>query len=369
VVLAVVVVVVAIAGTVVGVGWFARSRPANTAVADQKPRISPLSVVSLTPGNGTASVDTAAPIVVDLSSPLAPGSPMPTITPSVNGYWSVPSPTELRFVALVPMTPGTHETLTVPGGPDGLVDAQHQHLAAAVTSNFTVAAGSMLRLQQLLAELGYMPVSFAPAAPLANPSQQADVQQGTFAWRWPTAQATLGAEWSEGQPNVISTGAVMTFEQEHGLGSDGVAGPQVWSALLQAAGEGTANSQPYNFVLVNQNRPQSTTVFSNGAAAYSSPANTGVSGATTVDGTFPVYLRYQVTTMTGTNPDGSHYSDPGIPWVSYFNGGDALHGFVRPGYGYPQSDGCVEMPPANAAVVWPMTPIGTLVTVVGPPGS
>jgi lipoprotein-anchoring transpeptidase ErfK/SrfK len=67
--------------------------------------------------------------------------------------------------------------------------------------------------------------------------------------------------------------------------------------------------------------------------------------------------------MTGTNPDGSKYSDPGIPWVSYFNGGDALHGFVRGSYGFPQSDGCVEMPPSHAEVVYPLTPIGTLVTV------
>ena len=70
-----------------------------------------------------------------------------------------------------------------------------------------------------------------------------------------------------------------------------------------------------------------------------------------------------MTTMTGTNPDGSHYVDPGIPWVSYFHGGDALHGFVRGSYGFPQSDGCVEMPPANAEVVYPLTPLGTLVTV------
>ena len=60
--------------------------------------------------------------------------------------------------------------------------------------------------------------------------------------------------------------------------------------------------------------------------------------------------------MSGTNPDGSHYVDPGIQWVSYFNGGDALHGFVRGSYGFPQSDGCVEMPIANAAVVFPLTP-------------
>ena len=48
--------------------------------------------------------------------------------------------------------------------------------------------------------------------------------------------------------------------------------------------------------------------------------------------------------MEGTNPDGSHYNDVGVPWVNYFSGGDAIHGFVRPGYGWPQSLGCVEVP-------------------------
>jgi lipoprotein-anchoring transpeptidase ErfK/SrfK len=76
-----------------------------------------------------------------------------------------------------------------------------------------------------------------------------------------------------------------------------------------------------------------------------------------------VYLRYTSQTMSGTNPDGSHYADPGIPWISYFNGGDALHGFVRSTYGWPQSLGCVEMTYAAAKVIWPFTPLGTLVTV------
>jgi lipoprotein-anchoring transpeptidase ErfK/SrfK len=116
-------------------------------------------------------------------------------------------------------------------------------------------------------------------------------------------------------------------------------------------------------VYVSQSLPETATVYSNGTEVYSTRANTGVAGASTAPGTYPVYLRYTVTTMRGTNPDGSKYVDPGIPWVSYFNGGDALHGFVRSRYGFPQSDGCVEMPPANAAVVYPLTPIGTLVTV------
>ena len=56
-------------------------------------------------------------------------------------------------------------------------------------------------------------------------------------------------------------------------------------------------------------------------------------------------------------------SDPHIPDVSYFIGGDALHGFTRASYGSPQSLGCVEMPYSMAAQVFPYTPIGTLVDV------
>ncbi len=95
--------------------------------------------------------------------------------------------------------------------------------------------------------------------------------------------------------------------------------------------------------------------------------NTGAPGADTVDGTYPVFEHVTSSRMQGTNPDGSTYDDPDVPWASYFNGGDALHGFVRATYGSPQSNGCVEMPVATAAQVWPLTPIGTLVTVVGPP--
>ena len=164
---------------------------------------------------------------------------------------------------------------------------------------------------------------------------------------------------------MITRGAVMNFENQNGLTTDGIAGPQVWAALLADVQSGKGDANSWNYVLVNKALPETSTVYQNGTPVYSTPANTGVAAAPTVDGTFPVYARYTVTTMSGTNPDGSHYVDPGIPWVSYFNGGDALHGFVRASYGFPQSDGCVEMPPANAAVVFPYTPLGTLVTVEG----
>jgi lipoprotein-anchoring transpeptidase ErfK/SrfK len=67
--------------------------------------------------------------------------------------------------------------------------------------------------------------------------------------------------------------------------------------------------------------------------------------------------------MIGTDVDGYHYDVPNVPWVAYFNGGDAVHGYWRSSYGYPQSNGCVELPIDNAQVVWSMDPIGTLVNV------
>jgi hypothetical protein len=172
------------------------------------------------------------------------------------------------------------------------------------------------------------------------------------------------ALWSPGEPNLVTKGAVMAFEGDLHLGSDGVAGPRVWQALVQAALTNQVNPYGhYDWVDVVTAKPQHVIVWRDGQAVYSSTANTGIAAAPTELGTWPVYVRYTSTTMSGTNPDGSHYSDPGIPWVSYFHGGDALHGFIRSSYGWPQSLGCVEMPPSNASVVYPYTPLGTLVTV------
>jgi peptidoglycan hydrolase-like protein with peptidoglycan-binding domain len=320
-----------------------------------------LTVASISP-TGT-SVVAGSTISVQFSTDLAPNSPMPTLSPPVAGSWAVLSPTLLQYEASGPLVPGATETITVPGGATGVVGSEGQRLAQNVTSQFTVAPGSTLRLQQLLAELGYLPLTFTPASPVTSPSQETDDQVGTFSWRWQNQPASLTTLWTPGTGNVITTGAVMNFENQNGLKTDGLAGPQVWADLLSDIQSNKGDATPWDYVLVSESLPETTTVFKDGVEVYSTPANTGVAGAPTAQGTFPVYARYTVTTMSGTNPDGSHYVDPGIPWVSYFNGGDALHGFDRGSYGFPQSDGCVEMPPANAAVVFPLTPLGTLVTV------
>jgi peptidoglycan hydrolase-like protein with peptidoglycan-binding domain len=355
-------VVGAVALAVAATGFIVIPRPHNpSASADTAAPPAPLTVVSTTPSGD--HVDGGSTISVQFSTDLAPGSPMPTLSPEVAGQWAVLSPNLLQYQATAPLVPGTVETLTVPGGANGTIGSRGQHLAATFTTSFTVAPGSTLRLQQMLAELGYLPLNFTPAAPLTSPTQEGAAQLGTFTWRWANQPTSLTSLWTPGTSNVITKGAVMNFESQHNLKVDGVAGPAVWGAVLTAVENGQGNALPYGYVYVTKTLPETTTVYQNGVAVYHTLANTGVAAAPTADGTFPVYVRYTVTTMSGTNPDGSKYSDPGIRWVSYFNGGDALHGFPRGRYGFPQSVGCVEMPIANAAVVYPMTPLGTLVTV------
>ena len=324
----------------------------------------PLEVVSTSPSAQATNVASDSSLSVQFTEPLAPDSPAPTLDPPVAGSWVQAAPGTLAFEPTAPLPPGLAESLTIPGGAQGIRGSGGQHLASTSTSTFTVAPMSTLKTQQLLAELGYLPVSFTPTDPNPPSSEAASPQVGNFSWRWPNLPGNFMALWAPGEQSVVTQGAIMSFESQLNLGSDGEAGPRVWQALLQAAATGQSNPYGhYDWVDVVTALPQHTVVWRDGQVAYSSAANTGIAAAPTEHGTWPVYVRYTTTTMSGHNPDGSHYSDPGIPWVSYFHGGDALHGFIRGSYGWPQSLGCVEMPPANAAVVYPYTPIGTLVTV------
>ena len=188
-------------------------------------------------------------------------------------------------------------------------------------------------------------------------------QPGRYVWRFRSLPPVLRSLWHVGTDNVILEGALMRFQSVNNLPTTGQMDTRTWELLNVAALQHRYDPMTYNFVLVSKALPQKLKLYLNGHLKYTSFVNTGISVAPTQSGTFPVYLHYVTTTMSGTNPNGTSYHDPGIPWVSYFNGGDALHGFLRGSYGWPQSLGCVEMPFANAGVVWPHTPIGTLVSV------
>jgi hypothetical protein len=121
----------------------------------------------------------------------------------------------------------------------------------------------------------------------------------------------------------------MMFEHTHSLAVDGFAGRNVWRSLIGDALAANRRTSGYSYVFVHRNLPQSLNLWHDGQVILSSPGNTGVPTAPTQLGTFPVFEHIPIGTMSGTNPDGSHYHDPGIRYISYFHGGDAIHAFNR----------------------------------------
>jgi peptidoglycan hydrolase-like protein with peptidoglycan-binding domain len=322
------------------------------------------------PASG-AQISPATTIYLTFSRPVSEvlGSGRPRLLPSTPGHWREPDSHTLAFTPSgfgVPL--GSRLLVQLPR-PVAVTASAPDGLRTTSQIEWTVPSGSTLRLQQLLAQAGYLPLDWQPSGAAVAHTPSAEVQaavdppSGSFSWRYPNTPHPLVALWTPGQANVVTRGAVMKFENTNNLTVDGVAGPTVWHALLSYAIAGKRLDSGYSYVYVHREIPETMTLWHAGHTIIVSPANTGISGAETELGTFPVFEHIPEGTMSGTNPDGSHYEDPGIKWISYFNGGDALHNFDRASFGTPQSLGCVELPLAAAAEIWPFTPIGTLVTI------
>jgi len=341
---------------------------------------SPLETVSwFPPGAGSQAVASPSPggelrpgtpLTVTFAKPISAvlGSSLPDLSPKVEGHWERISEHVLRFVPTgYGYGLGTTVTLALPSDVR-LAGGQ----GSGSTASWQVPQPTTLRLQQLLAELGELPVSFRPAHPVANtPLAQEEAAisppSGTFSFRYPNIPPQLAALWKPGTYNELVKGATMAFEDQREIYTleryeEERPDPGVWRALIEARLSNWRSSFGYTFVIVNKAN-QELTLWHNGSVVLTTPVNTGIAASPTEAGVFAVYEHLRSTTMSGIAPGGVHYEDPGVPWVSYFNGGDALHGFERAVYGVPQSLGCVEMPPATAAKVWPYTPVGTLVDV------
>jgi hypothetical protein len=346
---------------------------AATAVSYFPQGISSAVVAAPVPGS---ALQPGTPITLTFSQPVAQAlhGSLPVLSaqgegsPRVEGSWQHASEHALVFQPTgYGYGLGTKLSVSLPGGVRVVGNAQ------GAGATWTVPAGSTLRLQQLLAQLGYLPLRVSgPAAhvartPLAQEQAALAPPRASFTWRYGNIPSALRGSWEPGPFGELTRGALMAFENEHEMlpveaTSQEGASPAVWQALIRAAIAGQRNTFGYTFVNVSE-ASQSLSLWHNGSTIMTTPVNTGIAAAPTETGTFAVYEHISSGTMSGTNPDGSHYEDPGVPWISYFNGGDALHGFERAQYGFPQSLGCVEMPPATAGRVWPYTPVGTIVHV------
>jgi Bacterial Ig-like domain/L,D-transpeptidase catalytic domain len=349
------------------------------AAALPPPPKGPIHVVSITPASRATGVDGAAPIVVNFNAPVAADSARPQLTPSVAGSWTAEGDS-MVFMPTAVFGPSERVTVQVPAGPDGVRSVTGGLLAASFTEQFTTGTYSQAALAQLLAKLGYLPMTWSPLENGATRADIADLAATSTASQTPAGQAyeppagnfqwdagypaTLQQLWSPDQANVLLRGAVMAFQAQHNMTIDGNLTPRLWNALFQAEASGEVNQAGYTYAIASKGSPETLTIWHNGQLVLHTLANTGIPSAPTVDGTFPVYERFLNTIMSGTNPDGSHYSDP-VQFVSYFNGGDAVHYFARPGYGYQQSLGCVELPYNAAQQAYPFLTYGSLVSVTG----
>ncbi len=329
----------------------------------------------LTARRPVAHVNATGQLLVQFSQPIQFANLKAwRISPAVPGSWHRENADTFVFQPSGPwgFGPGAGVSVTLPSGSHGPMAESGSYLKQAVTLSWTTPPGSVLRLQQLLAEEGYLPVFWRPAgSPAVHTvsAQVATINQppaGTFLWKYAHLPRPLKALWVPGQMSPVTEGAIMQFERANGLPVDGIAGPAVWKALIMDQLAGRSSPDGYSYISVTEGLPQTLELWVNGKLTLKTLTNTGIPATPTYLGTFPIYERLPFQVMKGKNPNGVPYADP-VYWINYFKGGDAVHGFVRQSYGFPQSLGCVEVPPSVAHAIYRDVHYGTLVTV-NPPG-
>jgi lipoprotein-anchoring transpeptidase ErfK/SrfK len=334
-----------------------------------------LQVLSVSPDNSADPLTPANPVRIVFSAPVTARSPLPAFSPAIAGNWQAVGNNTIVFTPSAAVAPTTEETLLIPGGRSGERSVTGLTLAASVSAVFQAGGYSTLRLEELLAQLGYLPMTWNPvgssqpggtvaASYVRGHTVTAVPASGVLSWQsgYPAA---LTSQWQPGKPGVILSGALMAFEADHGLPMTGDVTGGLWQALLSAVEQGQSNPNGYSFALVDKTAvPETITIWHNGRIVLHGPANTGASATPTPNGTWPVYLRRPAQIMRGLYPNGKPYADP-VQYVSFFNGDYAVHSMKRASYGTAQSLGCVELPLSEAQRAYPYLTYGSLVTVTG----
>lgn len=108
---------------------------------------------------------------------------------------------------------------------------------------------------------------------------------------------------------------------------------------------------------------QTLTMWLGSQAVKSFLISSGKAATPTQIGEGMIYSKTSSMTMTGTIA-GDYFYVPNVKWVSFFNGGEAIHGtYWHKNFGYPMSHGCINMTEADAKTIYDFAPIGTKVIV------
>ena len=118
-----------------------------------------------TPAPGAQNVPPNTTISLTFSAPVSLRRATPMLSPDIAGKWVQTNATTLSYALASPLIPSSQVTVTIPGGSHGLRSADGATLTSSHSVAFGVAAGDTLRLQQLLAQLNYLPGGVRPQRP------------------------------------------------------------------------------------------------------------------------------------------------------------------------------------------------------------
>jgi peptidoglycan hydrolase-like protein with peptidoglycan-binding domain len=306
------------------------------------------------------------PLTVTLSAPPAPSSPRPMLTPSVAGAWSTVGDSEV-FTPASTLEPCTRYALTIWADTTATGQAR---LGRRQTIGLQVACPPTLALQQALTRLGYMGAAFHPRYRVHIASgRQTRREAAEHAFHPPRGvllpYPSDAPAVQTGQLDATTRGALTVYQSDRHLQATGEPNTATWESLIYDETVYRRDPISYTWVTVSESLPETLRVHVGYRVAFTTLANTGVPGAETALGIYPIYSRLISTTMTGEDVDGVKYKVEDVPWVNYFNGGDAVHGYPRESYGFPQSNGCVELPIEAAHTVFGMLQLGDIVDVEG----
>jgi peptidoglycan hydrolase-like protein with peptidoglycan-binding domain len=361
-VIAVGVTVTVLLGRDSGVGSLLEPHTASASAAVQQP-LTPTQLAALP---ARAIANGTQPLTVTLSAPPSASSPTPTLHPAVAGTWAIVGDSEV-FTPVSTLLPCSTYTLTVWAD---TIATGHSRLGKRQTIGLKVACPKVIALQQALARLGYMGAKFHPLYTVHIPSGRETRREAAVNAFHPPRGALVpdpsdAPAVQTGQLDETTRGALTVYQSDHGLEATGEPNYVTWVSLLAAETDYRRDPISYTWVTVSESLPETLEVHVGDRVAFSTPANTGVPGAETAQGIFPIYSRLVSTTMSGEDVDGTKYKVEDVPWVNYFNGGDAVHGYPRESYGFPQSNGCVELPIEAAHTVYGMLQLGDIVDVMG----
>ncbi len=365
----VVLLIVAVAAVAV-VALGSRDRSVSTLLgsrsADDTAAASPLPATKLAALPTRTITNGTAPLSVTLSAPVSPTSPPPSLNPKVAGTWSIVGDSDV-FTPVSTLQPCSRYALTVWARTSS---AGHTQLGRKQTIGLNVACPSLAGLQQALARLGYLGAKFHPRY-IVHIASGAETRREAAEHAFHSPRGALVPRPSDappvqlGQLDETTRGALEVYQADRGLEATGEPSSATWASLLYDETNYRRDPHPYTWVSVSESLPETLEVHRGDRVVFTTPVNTGVPGAETAQGIFPIYARYVSTTMSGEDVDGTKYDIPDVPWVNYFNGGDAVHGYPRASYGFPQSNGCVELPIEAAQTVFGMLAVGDIVEVNG----